>query len=165
ELWLVFSFIALTKLRSDWRYIPLSLLFFYLFLDDLLFVHERGGRLIGSWFNFPARFGLEPEYQGEIVVSTIAASFFAVIIGGSYWLGNQSFRHTCHRIAVLLAGLVVCGIVIDALHTIFAESTFGRIGIFDFLEEGGEMLFMSGLCWYGVALLRRELALSTESTV
>lgn len=168
ELWLIFSFIALTRLRSDWRYLSLSLLFFYLFLDDLLFVHERGGRVIARWFNFPsrfARFGLGPEYQGEIVVSLGAASFFAVMIGIAYWLGNKTFRHTCHRIAVLVAGLAACGVVIDALHSIFAESTLSTIGVFDFLEDGGEMFFMSMLCWYGVAQLRRELAFSNEPIV
>ncbi|MGG6266124.1 hypothetical protein ACQ4M3_04700 [Leptolyngbya sp. AN03gr2] len=156
ELWLVFSFVALARFRSSWAYLSLALLFLYFFIDDLLFVHERVGVIIANRYSLPSLIGLRPEDLGEIVVSLIAAIGFSGIIGVSYWFGDRTFRHVCHRILVLIAGLAFCGIVIDAIHIVAGTGTTGGLDPLALLEDGGEMLFMSLMCWYGIALLQRS---------
>ncbi|MGG6266125.1 hypothetical protein ACQ4M3_04705 [Leptolyngbya sp. AN03gr2] len=155
ELWLIFSFAALTKIRSDRSYWSLSLLFCYLFIDDLFFLHERWGDEIAIYFGFPSMLNLRSQDYGELLVNAIAGSFFAVLIGVSYWLGSKTFRHVCQRVLVLLAGLIFCGIVLDAIHVIIDTISPKFPNVFNILEDGGEMLFMSALCWYGVSLLKR----------
>ncbi|BAU15619.1 hypothetical protein LEP3755_61780 [Leptolyngbya sp. NIES-3755] len=155
ELWLIFSFAALTRIRSDWAYWSISLLFCYLLIDDLFFLHERWGDEVARYLNLPSMLNLRSQDFGELAVSAIAGIFFVALIGVSYWLGSKTFRHVCKRVLVLLAGLVFCGIVLDAVHVIVDSISPEFPNFFNLLEDGGEMLFMSGLCWYGVSLLKR----------
>lgn len=155
ELWLVFSFAMLIRLRSDWLYSSLSLLFCYVFVDDLFLIHERVGEMIALKFNFQSMFNLRAIDFGELVVNAIAGSFFAILIGISYWRGSKGFRRVCDRVLVLLGGLVFCGVVLDALHIIVAEIYPRLYGVFDLLEDGGEMIFMSVLCWFGISLIKQ----------
>ncbi|GAP95459.1 hypothetical protein NIES2104_19810 [Leptolyngbya sp. NIES-2104] len=156
ELWLVFSFAMLTRIRSNWLYGSLSLLCCYLFLDDLFLIHERVGEMIALNFNFQPMFKLRAIDYGELIVNAIAGSFFAVLIGSSYWRGSRAFRQVCYRVLVLLGGVVFCGIVLDVLHIIVTTLYPRLYSAFDLLEDGGEMLFMSVLCWYGISLIKQQ---------
>lgn len=156
ELWLVFSFAMLIRFRTDWIYGSLSLLFCYMFLDDLFFIHERVGESIALRLNFQPMFNLRAVDFGELIVNAIAGSLFAILVGGSYWFGNRGFRHVCGRVLILLSAVVFCGIVLDVLHVIIATPFPHLNGVFDLLEDGGEMIFMSVLCWYGVSLIKQQ---------
>lgn len=156
ELWLVFSFAILIRIRSDWLYGSLSLLCCYLFLDDLFLIHERVGEMIALDFNLQSMFKLRAIDFGELIVNAIAGSFFAVLIGSCYWRGSRAFRQVCDRVLILLGGVVFCGIVLDVLHVIVTPIYPRLYGAFDLLEDGGEMIFMSLLCWYGISLIKGQ---------
>lgn len=153
ELWLIFSFAALIRIRSNWLYLALCLLFVYLFADDLFQLHERLGSTIAATANFQPMLRLRAIDFGELLVSAIAGLFFAVVLGASYRAGSKTFRRVCQRVLILFGGLAFCGIVLDVLHIVFEQFYWLEV-LLDVLEDGGEMLFMSALCWYGVSLLR-----------
>ncbi|MBW4443498.1 MAG: hypothetical protein KME10_20140 [Plectolyngbya sp. WJT66-NPBG17] len=163
ELWLVFSFAVLVRLRSNKSYLSLSLLFCYLLADDLFAIHENVGNAIATMLNFQPMFQLNPIDFGELLVSAIAGIFFIVAVGCSYWFGGKTFQHICKRVLVLVGGLAFCGVVLDALH-IIVGGIDGLSLPLEILEDGGEMVFMSGLCWYGISLLRSRDDTRTEST-
>lgn len=159
ELWLFYSFISLSKIRFEKSYLSFALLFLYLFVDDSLSVHERLGKLIAGALNFPPLIGLQPKDLGELLVSTIVGIFFVLIISCSYWLGSQRFRHVCKRIAILIGCLAFFGVVVDMLHIMTKQIKIPFLPlnvIFELVEDGGEMLVITVLCWYGVSLLRQQ---------
>ncbi|MBD1844373.1 hypothetical protein H6F89_13425 [Cyanobacteria bacterium FACHB-63] len=155
ELWLIFSFAALIRIRSNWLYLAFCLLFLYLFVDDIFQLHERLGSMIASTANFQGTLGLRAIDFGELLVSAIAGLFFVVVLGGSYWFGSKTFRRVCQRVLILISGLVFCGIALDVLHSVLKRFSWLEVWL-DVLEDGGEMLFMSALCWYGISLLREK---------
>lgn len=161
ELWLVLSFAALIKLRSDWSYLSLCFLFCYLLIDDLVSIHEAVGTAIGTRLNLQFVPGLRPGDVGEVLFSTIAGIFFLLVIGCAYWFGGKTFRHVCKRVLVLLFGLAFCGIVLDAIHILVGNVAWLSLSL-EILEDGGEMLIMSVLCWYGISLLNPRDRSSTE---
>ncbi|BAS54175.1 hypothetical protein LBWT_580 [Leptolyngbya boryana IAM M-101] len=158
EFWLVCSFAMLARIRAEWAYLSFSLLFGYLLIDDAFFVHEQVGEWIATTQNFQPVLGLRAVDLGELVVVASTGLFFLVLIGVSYWLGTQKFRWVCKRIFVLLGCLAFVGVVLDALHIMM--EVINRPGIplgfaFELAEDGGEMIVMSLLCWYGISLLKQ----------
>lgn len=155
ELWLVLSFAALIKIRSDWSYLSLCLLFSYLLVDDLFSIHEHLGTAIAARFNFQPLLGLQPSDLGELPVHLIAGLVLLVVIGYSYWFGSKSFCHVCQRVMLLFAALAFSGIALDVLHGMVGKTGVLALPL-EILEDGGEMVVMSALCWYGVSLLQRR---------
>lgn len=158
EFWLFCSFAILASSRAEWSYLSFSLLFGYLLIDDAFLVHERVGEWIATTQNFQPVLGLRAIDLGELVVAASTGLFFLVLIGVSYWLGTQKFRWVCKRIFVLLGCLAFVGVVLDALHIMM--EVINRPGIplgfaFELAEDGGEMIVMSLLCWYGISLLKQ----------
>ncbi|HTL89093.1 MAG TPA: hypothetical protein VL134_06815, partial [Leptolyngbya sp.] len=150
ELWLVFSFVALIRIRGDWSYLSMFLLFSYILIDDMFQVHEKAGFKLATALNFQPMLGLRAEDFGELLVSAIAGAGLALIIGYSYWRGNATFRHVCQRVGILFGGLVFCGIGLDTVHAI-VDKIEGISQVMETLEDGGELLVTSALCWYGVS--------------
>lgn len=158
EFWLFCSFAILASSRAEWSYLSFSLLFGYLLIDDAFLVHERVGEWIATTQNFQPVLGLRAIDLGELVVAASTGLFFLLLIGVSYWLGTQQFRWICKRLFVLLGCLAFFGVVVDALHIMI--EVINRPGIplgfaFELAEDGGEMIVMSLLCWYGISLLKQ----------
>jgi hypothetical protein len=165
EFWLFCSFAILTKIRSERSYLALSLLFLYLFVDDAFFIHERVGELIAKRLNFQAAIGLRSVDFGEMIVNAIAGLFFVSVIGCAYKFGSQRFRSVCKRIAVLVGCLAFFGVVVDELSIMVSNSPLRPIkGAFELAEDGGEMIVMSVLCWYGISLLRQQEPIVQDSS-
>lgn len=159
ELWLFCSFAALIWIRAEWSYLSLSLLFAYLFADDGFAIHESLGEWWAGALNFQPALGLRARDFGELMVSAIAGGSLLVLIGCSYWLGSQKFRAVCKRIAVLVGCLAFFGIGVDMVHIMIERANLslpGLKGILELIEDGGEMLVMSVMCWYGISLLRQK---------
>ncbi|MBN8561631.1 MULTISPECIES: hypothetical protein [unclassified Leptolyngbya] len=158
EFWLFCSFAILASSRAEWSYLSFSLLFGYLLIDDAFLVHERVGEWIATTQNFQPVLGLRAIDLGELVVAASTGLVFLLLIGVSYWLGTQQFRWICKRLFVLLGCLAFFGVVVDALHIMI--EVINRPGIplgfaFELAEDGGEMIVMSLLCWYGISLLKQ----------
>lgn len=161
EYWsaLLLGFIAL-KTRS-YSYLSWCLLFFYLLLDDSIGIHEQGGVLVGQQLGASSIFGISPSDFGEIAVSVSAALLILVSIAIAYRFGARIFRKFSRNLTVMLLILAMFGVIIDLIHNSVPIPALNPV--FGFLEDGGEMLVMSGMACLVLAMSEQLLS-SPDST-
>ncbi|MBW4541919.1 MAG: hypothetical protein KME43_22650 [Myxacorys chilensis ATA2-1-KO14] len=161
EYWsaLLLGFIAL-RTRS-YSYLSWCLLFFYLLLDDSASIHERGGALLAQRLEVPSILGIATSDFGEIAVSFSAALLILVSIAIAYRFGDRSFRKFSKNLTVMLFALAMFGVVIDLIHNSVPIPALNPV--LGFLEDGGEMLVMSGMAC-SVLAMSEQLLSSPNST-
>lgn len=125
-----------------------SLLFFYLFLDDAIQIHESLGALISTKLGFPGILNLRPVDLGEFLVSSLVGLLFLSSIVLSIRFGDRISRKASKTLILLLLLLAVFGVAVDMLHIIirkFVTNLFIDEGLVGALEDGGEMVVMSAI--------------------
>lgn len=148
--WIVVCLMWLTVGTRQFLYGAWGLLFCYVLLDDWFMIHERVGVMLAQTLQFSAMFNLRPQDFGEVAVFAAAGLSFLVMIGVSYRFSSAPARAACRHLLVLLGVLVVVGIVFDLLNIMMWPTFFGL------LEDGGEMIVISLICWYVFSLAARE---------
>jgi hypothetical protein len=145
EFWIV---TLLLSLAYRWRsYLTFSwmLLFCYLLLDDGISLHEHAGLAISESLSFAPRWGLRAQDFGELLVSGIAGVLLLTQIGIAHYYSREKTRALSRQLAIGLALLVFFGIGVDMVHAIVKLPNWNApLGM---LEDGGEMLVMSGIVW------------------
>jgi hypothetical protein len=122
-----------------------AFLFFYFFIDDCFFFHERVGWWLAKNLHLPEVLTLRALDLGELLVSGFAGLFlFGFIIYSTF--KNNKFLPISLDYAVLLIILIFFGVGMDMLHIMINNKNLGYL--FTILEDGGEMLAMSLICWY-----------------
>jgi len=129
-----------------------SLVLGYVLLDDAVQIHEKGGGKIVEWFGYAPAFQLRAQDFGELTVTVAAGLGLAVAVGGAWLLSDFEDRRVARRLAALLGLLFFFGVIVDMLHVVRAWPLLGL------LEDGGEMLAMSLICWYVFRLFAPEAA-------
>jgi hypothetical protein len=141
-------------LRAGYRYLIWCSLFFYFLLDDALQLHERLGAAVAAGLEFPPAFQLRAQDLGELTVVAGVGVPFAVLLALVWWRADESFRRDSRELALLVGGLAVVGVVLDMLNMMLRVPLLaGLIGV---LEDGGEMVMMSLICWYTYRLFLRR---------
>jgi hypothetical protein len=148
EYWsaLLLAFLAVRN-RSI-LYLILSLLFFYLLLDDAIQIHETLGELVSTKFGFASIFNLRSVDLGELLVSTLIGLFFLSSVVLSFRFGDRTSRKASKILILLLILLAVFGVAADLLHIVvrtFVTNPFITEGLVGGLEDGGELLVMSAI--------------------
>jgi hypothetical protein len=152
EFWLVVMFAWLGLLRRHAGYGIWALLFAYLLLDDSFSVHERLGGEVASWMDFSAAFGLRGKDFGELAVSAAVGLTALAALAVTYALSSEPFRRVCRWMAALIGLLAFCGVAADMLHMMVHDvPVLGAAMVV--VEDGGELLAMSLMCWYVYTLL------------
>jgi hypothetical protein len=129
------------------------LLFAYVICDDALQIHERGGKLIAAYFGYEPAFGLQPKDFGELTVWGAFGVAFLTAITAAYLKSSFAARKASLGIGQLFCLLAFFGAVMDMAHSaVPARLLKAAFGV---LEDGGEMLVMSLICWYVVKVLER----------
>lgn len=146
EYWIAILLVFLAIRERSFLYLSWSLLFFYLFLDDSLQIHETLGAYIGNHLNFIPLFNLRLEDLGEIIVSASACLILGTLIAISYWFGNRLSRNVSKTLIKFLLALAVCGILVDVLHSVFNNSFMETL--LTIVEDGGELIIMSAIACY-----------------
>ncbi len=163
EYWIVLMFCGLSLVKS-YTYLGWSLLFGYLLIDDSFLLHERLGQMVANYFDYEDIAMLRARDFGELTVSAMSGGIFFTMIGTAYHWGSDNFKRACQRLVMLLLLLVFFGVVVDMVHSMLKPSS-GLDRLMGTLEDGGEMVVMSVICWYVLHLLRRARSLSaTEAT-
>lgn len=143
--------LGLLALRTRLSYLSWSLLFLYLLADDSLQVHEKLGGIVSERLEFAPLFNLRLQDFGELLVSALVGMFFLAAIAVAYWLGDRAFRKSSGYLLLLLAALASTGIVADMIHQMIGSRLVR--GSLTIVEDGGEMLVMSVIVWFVVALV------------
>jgi len=125
------------------------LLFVYTLCDDAFQLHERRGVLVATRWHFTGALGLRARDFGELIVTGVVGAGLTALIFAVYLRSGRRARDDSRGLAILIAGLVFFGVVVDMLHVAADGSgravTGGALGI---VEDGGEMFVVSLLCWY-----------------
>jgi hypothetical protein len=121
-----------------------GLLFLYLLADDSLRIHETLGGIFAQTLGLSAWLGDKAQDLGEISVSAIAALVLLGLIAWAYRHSSKADRQISRHLTRLLGGLVLCGVVVDTIHSLIPDS----LAIWAILEDGGEMIVMSLIVSY-----------------
>lgn len=118
----------------------------YLLADDMLRVHERGGRRIAEWLNYPASFGLQPKDLGELTVAALVGAMVLPALLLGYWRATPKTRRIAEDLFLLLLALLFFGIGVDMVHAWVAHTPLNDwVGM---IEDGGEMAALSATLAY-----------------
>lgn len=161
EYWsaLLLGWIVLKK--RSYAYLSWCLLFLYLLLDDSIGIHERVGILLGQQLGVSTILGIAASDFGEIVVSVSVAFLLIVSIAVAYRFGDRLFRKFSRNLIVMLFALAMFGVIVDLIHSLVSTSALNSL--FGFLEDGGEMIVMSGMACF-VFATSEQLLSSPDST-
>lgn len=121
--------------------------FSYLLLDDSLEIHETAGGLLADGLGFEAILGLRAQDYGELAVS--GAAGLAFLSAG--FLAYRSAGATGRRFALFLLGglllLAVFGVGVDLLGVLAHRIPLAGSAL-ALLEDGGELIVVSGILWF-----------------
>jgi hypothetical protein len=147
-----------TRRRS---YLIWAALFLYLLLDDSLRVHERAGRAISGYLEYAPALHLRAQDYGELTVFAAVGVLFATPLLIAWWRGDADLRRDYRDLALLVGCLALVGVVLDLLHVMVQIRALG--GAIGLLEDGGEMIVMSVICWYTYRLFLRRSRTAPEA--
>jgi hypothetical protein len=155
EFWVSLIFIYLVFQRRRFALLGLALLFAYFLLDDMVQIHEKLGDLTAGMFSnlpilrlFPS---LEADSIGEFFVAGVLGLFFIASISLPYWRSSGTTRQIFHTVFVMLAIFLFFAVGVDFIHDFFGPKIIREI--FALIEDGGEMLAMSVICWFSMSLV------------
>ena len=125
----------------------------FLLADDALQVHERVGDWVHTWLPFAPPFNLRREDVGELASSVVAGLGFLALLGREYRIAAKDFRLATHDFAALVAMLAVVGVGVDLAHVALDPGPRWNTAL-TLLEDGGEMVVASVMCWYAGVITR-----------
>ncbi len=157
--WLVLLFCWLTAISSP-AYLTWALLFAYIVVDDAFMLHERIGRTLAGYVPYQDVGLLRTRDIGELVVFATIGALFLLLFGAAYYWSGTLIRNTYRQLLRYFALLVFFGVVVDLLHIMVGNATVAA-SLLGLLEDGGEMVALSLLCWYSFQLLQQTRLDST----
>ncbi len=146
EFWIILLCILVTIGTGKFVYLIWGSLFFYLLLDDLFKVREDLGGFLSRALVFPTGLGVRAKDMAEFSVSTVVGLIFLILILSAYFKSDRLVRNNFLVLLVLTGGLFLFGAVLDLL--VIAVKGVILQQILGILEEFGEMLVMSLICWF-----------------
>jgi hypothetical protein len=154
EFWIAIMFFWLFINKHQTLYLTWSFLFVYLLIDDSFQLHEKLGIAAADYLGYTSIWKINPKELGELTVFISSGLFFAALIGIVYIYSTDNTRKICRNLLWILAVFAFFGVVVDAIHAMLHDTRlYVIVGI---LEDGGELLPISVICWYVFRLLRRE---------
>lgn len=149
-----FSILAAIK-QKDKAYYSWTLVFLFLFLEDMFRVHQ----VVTSFISQHILGGISTR-NWKILEITVAG-MLGLLVMSSVWLnykkGSLRFKQHCRYLLLLLVILLFFGIFMDQFHRLyFIASNWKRKFIFGIFEDGGEMLTASCLLAYVIAVYKSK---------
>ena len=160
--WIVLLLTGVSVRTGRWSYLSWSLLFLYLLLDDSLQLHERLGSIVASRMGYAPGFQLRAQDFGELTVVGSVGLLFASLLALTWWRGDREFRTVSRDLALLVGVVVLFGVGVDMLHSMAGSPAL--TAALALLEDGGEMVSMSFVCWYAYRVFLRQRSSTTAQT-
>jgi hypothetical protein len=132
-----------------------GLFFVYFLLDDALQIHENYGARIATNLSITPPFGLRNQDIGELIVTGIVGVILLSLLLWAYKFGSQAFKKMSCDMLLFVIMTFFFGVVIDMFYSVI---NMGWIihELRSFIEDGGEMVVASIICWYTFLLCIRE---------
>jgi hypothetical protein len=133
-------------------YRPWAYLLAFLFIDDVVSVHETVGKFLGRHIIHPNILFFTKRSLGESIFITILAAVFIFSIVGSYLRATAFDRRVFKILTMTLAILAIFGLLFDIAHDYYRKIDENIAFWMGFLEEVGEIFTSSLLFWlcYGI---------------
>jgi hypothetical protein len=167
EFWLLLMFCSLSVIRSERVYLAWAFLFGFLLLDDAFVLHERLGFVAAGYFghsnlSIGETVLLRRQDFGELIIYTVAGIALLTLIQTALRWGSDEFRQVSHRLVTLLSLFVLFGVVADVIHVALRRlpTLYRLVGT---LEDGGEMVMLSVICWYVLRFIRQARTLPSAN--
>ena len=129
--------------------------FIYLLLDDALRIHETVGGIIADNLTMFPPFGLRVKDIGELIVTGVAGVFLVSFVLIAYIYGSKNFKKMSNDLFLLIFTLAFFGVFVDMLH-ISIQLGWKTTEVLAVIEDGGEMVIASIICWYVFLLSVRD---------
>lgn len=157
ELWIIILLGWLIFKERKYFFSGWWLMFIYLLFDDMFNIHGELATSVLEALKIPPFHVITGalRYQdfGEVGVSLFFGTIFFSIIAYSYLRGNQDIRTIFHYLVGALLVIAFFGVVNDLANRIFDEEVDKiMFEITRLIEEGGEMIGVSIMCWYVYSL-------------
>lgn len=134
-------------------------LFLCFLIDDAGQIHEMLGFTVARLF-FPAPiFGFREQDIGELFVVGVAGLLLVLLIGIAHFRSRPELRTMSRPLVALVAALLFFGVVIDVTDMMLVDAPKILYYGYRMLEDAGEMVVMSVICWY---VFRRYLEETTQ---
>lgn len=141
--------------RSEKLYLTWSGMYAFIFLDDLLGLHEKGGKLAATLLPASLPFNVQGEDLGEVLFSLCVYGLLGTLILISSFRSEPVVRKSTQPLIFLLILLFFTGGVLDLVHSMITMPILWDIlGI---LEDGGEMIVMSVTVYYIICMVGPNL--------
>jgi hypothetical protein len=139
-----------------------AIIFLYVLLDDSLEIHEILGYHAGEQLENAGIAG--GKTLGELL--TFALMGFIIFIPLFYFFfvsKHRNLKIMTQDLFMLFVMMLIFGVGVDVLHDLTEVGTVinGALGL---LEDGGEMMAMSVMCWYTWTFIRSDNFLEKEKT-
>lgn len=166
-LWIALAFFIMLILQRQLIYGVGSFLFAFLLLDDSQEIHENVAgwivRSLGKYHGNMPFLGLRNQDLGELL---FAAALGTTVIGLgilAYRKGSPAARRVCIHLLVAILALAFVGVFIDMIAIMVEEQFLWLDIVMVTLEDGGEMVVVSVIAWYGYRLFRAKPTAAQDS--
>jgi hypothetical protein len=163
QAWIVGCLLLAAAHRKNAFYLGMAALFVFFGLTDSLEIHERLGVVISEHFQLKDVLHLRGTDAGEMLVVGMVGIVFLCWLIPSFLRSPPDVQTHGKRIGLLVVILVLFGVGIDSLHQLSKDLPkllyYGR----STLEETGEMIVTSFLCWYAFIVAREGREETIES--
>ena len=164
-----FLIVLMTGLFRQQReplYLFWTALFAFFLLDDAWRLHEQVGFWLAKMADFPALLSLRPRDLGELSFSAISGLFFLTALVFAYQHSDLKARQFTRKLLLTLVALAFFGIGVDMVQVMSEE----LVNPYQFLremlivlEEGGEMVVVSGMVWITYSQAKRWQAWAVDN--
>lgn len=148
----------------DVAFRAIALVMAYCLMDDVLKLHERGGRFLTLLWGIDEFMGIRAIHLGELVMMVVPAVVMAGLVVLAYrQTQDAESKRMLAVFFVLCMVLGGCAAGIDAVHSYLVEATDTGafvLRLFTVLEDGGEMLAVTGVMALTIRHWRREFAIA-----
>ena len=140
------------------------LFFLYILLDDMLKIHESVGDFGGQYIQLPTAWNAFERLGGddiaELAYLALSGGIILLILIFLYIQSDSEIRAIQRPILFLFAALITFGVGVDFIDR-FANSEI-ILFLLKFIEDGGEMIVMSIICWYAFVIFGRYASQRSE---
>ncbi|GEM_PF-423035 len=158
--WIIALLTYVSITRRSLNFSAWGVFFTYLLFDDALAIHEKVGERIARNLTMIPPLGLRLQDIGELAVTGVAGAFLLSFVLVSYRYGPKTFRKMSHDLFPLIFALAFFGVFVDMLH-ISIQPGWKTNQVLTVIEDGGEMIIASIICWYIFLLSVRDENVTT----
>jgi hypothetical protein len=148
EIWIALMLMWVAVRGGGAVYGGWAALFLFFFLDDSVQIHETLGAWVARVVAHVPFLQSHAQDVGEVFVVACIGLLFVVLITLAHRRSDSAARRESRHLVFMVSLLVFFGVIFDFIHALFAGASKAVYYGMGMIEDSGEMLVMSVICWY-----------------